>query len=386
MMSQLIEQPTTSPALGRLPERTVLVHDYLNQYGGAERLLEVIHALAPSAPVYTSIYDADRMPALYRSWDIRSTWMNRLPGVSASHQRYLPVYPLAFERLSLPDCDVVVSSSSAFAKAVRPPKGAAHVAYIHSPMRFAWNLDAYVQREQMSQPMRQGLRPVMAAMRAWDRRTSGRVDRFVANSSAVRDRIRDFWGRDADVVFPPVDTERFGPVSDELVEDYFLMVSRLVPYKRFDLAIDAFKTLGLPLKIAGSGRDRQALERRAGPTVQFLGHVSDDELARLYARARAVVFMSEDDFGIAQVEAQAAGRPVIALGAGGALDTVIDGVTGVHVAEQTTESLIEAVRRFEGLSFSTRRNVEHAQQFSTQRFADELVRIVEETREAKTWS
>lgn len=386
MMSQIIDQPMAGQLLGRLPERTVLVHDYLNQYGGAERLLEVIHDLAPSAPVYTSIYDADQLPSLYRTWDIRTTWMNHLPGVGASHQRYLPVYPLAFERLTLPDCDVVLSSSSAFAKAVRPPDGAVHVAYIHSPMRFAWNLDAYVEREQMSPVVRQGLRPVMTAMRAWDRRTSGRVDRFIANSSAVRDRIRRFWECDADVVYPPVDTQRFAPVRDDQVGEYFLMVSRLVPYKRFDLAIDAFNALGLPLRIAGSGRDREALERRAGPEVQFLGHVSDDELAQLYARARAVVFMSEDDFGIAQVEAQAAGRPVIALGAGGALDTVVDGVTGVHVAEQTVESLIEAVRRFDGMSFATQRIVEHAQQFSAQRFANELIRIVEETREAKTWS
>lgn len=392
MMQQIDAEPTTCSPEVRLPERTVLVHDYLNQYGGAERLLEVMHDLAPEAPVYTSMYDPDRMPAAYRSWDIRTTWMDRLPGITASHQRYLPAYPLAFDRLRVPGCDLVLSSSSAFAKAVRPPAGAAHVAYIHSPMRFAWNLDGYVERERMSPAMRRALGPAMAAMRRWDRQTAARVDRFAANSTAVRDRIRAFWGRDATVIHPPVDVERFAPVPETEVGDYFLMVSRLVPYKRFDLAIEAFNELGLPLRIAGDGRDRVALERQAGPTVRLLGRVSDAELAALYARARAVVFMSEDDFGIAQVEAQAAGRPVIALGAGGALDTVIDGETGVHVREQTAASLVEAVRRFERLSFSPERNVAHAARFSKERFARELVALVDETRDglrsggARPWS
>ena len=382
MMQQVDTKPVTRPPAHRLPERTVLVHDYLNQYGGAERVLEVMHALAPEAPIYTSMYAPDRMPASYRDWDIRPTWMDRLPGVYASHQRFLPAYPVAFERMRLPACDVVLSSSSAFAKAVRPPDGSVHVAYIHSPMRFAWSLDDYVQRERLSPAMRRALSPFMAGLRGWDRRTVARVDRFAANSTAVRERIRAFWQRDATVIFPPVDVDRFTPAPDDEVADYFLMVSRLVPYKRFDLAIDAFNHLGLPLWIAGDGRDRAALEHRAGPTVRFLGRVSDADLARLYARARAVVFMSEDDFGIAQVEAQAAGRPVIALGAGGALDTVLDGETGVHVAEQTVESLIDAVRRFERMTFSTVRLTAHARRFSRDRFAQELVDLVDEARTA----
>lgn len=165
MMQQIATTQTPAATAARLPGRTVLVHDYLNQHGGAERLLEVMHDLAPEAPVFTSMYDPDSLPPTYRAWDIRTTWMNRLPGVTSSHQRYLPVYPLAFEQLRLPDCDLVLSSSSAFAKAVRPPIGAAHVAYIHSPMRFAWNLDGYVERERIKPAMRGALRPLMAAMR-----------------------------------------------------------------------------------------------------------------------------------------------------------------------------------------------------------------------------
>jgi glycosyltransferase involved in cell wall biosynthesis len=362
-----------------LPERTVLVHDYLNQYGGAERLLEVLHDLAPGAPVYASMYDRDAMPPIYHSWDIRTTWINRVPTASTSHQRLLPAYPLAFERLRLPDCDLVLSSSSAFAKMVRPPRGAVHVSYVHSPMRFAWDLDRYVERERMSGSMRAALRPFMAMLRKRDRATLPRVHRFVANSTVVRERIRRFWDRDATVIHPPVDVTAFEPAAPSEVEPYFLMVSRLVPYKRFDLAIEACNALGLPLWIVGSGRDRARLEAQSGPTIRFLGRVSDEELRRLYARARAAIFMSEDDFGIAQVEAQAAGRPVIALGAGGAQDTVRDGETGILVRDQDAESLVDAIKRFEQTRFDTDVIVRHAQTFSRTRFERDLTALVEET-------
>jgi glycosyltransferase involved in cell wall biosynthesis len=223
----------------------------------------------------------------------------------------------------------------------------------------------------------------MALLRQRDRATLPRVHRFVANSTAVRNRIRAFWRRDADVIFPPVDVERFTPAPPEALEDYYFMVSRLVPYKRFDLAIEAFNALGLPLVIAGAGRDRARLEALAGPTIRFLGRVSDARRSELYARCRAAVFMSEDDFGIAQVEAQAAGRPVIAFAAGGVFDTVVPERTGVYVAEQTVESLIAAVRRFERLCFVPDCLVTHARSFSRERFERELAALVRETLEAR---
>jgi glycosyltransferase involved in cell wall biosynthesis len=364
---------------GLLPERTVLVHDYLNQYGGAERVLEVMHDMAPNAPVYASMYAPEAMPDDYRSWDIRTTWIRNVPGVTRQQQRALPLYPLAFERLRVPNCDLVLSSSSAFAKMVAPPAGAAHVSYVHSPMRFAWNLEQYVLRERLPDAARIGLRPLMALFRQLDRATLDRVDRFVANSTAVRDRIRAFWRRDAAVIHPPVDVEGFRPVAESEVQDYFLMVSRLVPYKRFDLAIEACNALGLPLWIVGDGRDRAALEAQAGPTVRFLGRVSDEELRGLYARSRAALFMSEDDFGIAQVEAQAAGRPVVAFAASGVFDTVIPDVTGTYVREQTVESLIDALRRFERTRFDRGRIVAHAALFSRERFERELAALVHDT-------
>ncbi len=385
MRTELAARVVASPGTRRLPQingRTVLVHDYLNQYGGAERLLEVLHDLAPDAPVFTSIYDPESMPSFYREWDIRTTWIEKVPGVYQHHQRALPMYPLAFERLRLPACDLVLSSSSAFAKMVRPPAGAVHICYTHAPMRFAWDLEAYVARERLSNSARIALRPLMAVFRQRDRATADRVDRFIANSSVVRDRIRAFWQRDAAVIHPPVEVDAFQPAPADDTRDYFLMVSRLVPYKRFDLAIEACNALKLPLWIVGDGRDRAALEASAGPTVRFLGRVSDEELRGLYARCRASIFMSEDDFGIAQVESQAAGRPVVALAAGGAIDTVLDGVTGIHVREQTVRSLIEALARFEQTTFVPDRLVEHARTFSRKRFERELIEVIEETMES----
>jgi glycosyltransferase involved in cell wall biosynthesis len=363
-------------SMSRLPKRTILVHDYLNQYGGAERVLEAMHDLAPNAPVVTSIYLQGAMPESYRNWNIRPLWLDRIPGARRRHQRLLPAYAFAFQRARLPACDLVLSSSSAFAKMVRAPSGALHIAYIHSPMRFAWDLDGYVRRERLPAVARQALRPLMAFMRERDTATSGRVHYLIANSTAVQARIRAFWRRDATVIHPPVDVERFQPVAPEHVGDYYLMVSRLVPYKRFDLAIEAANALGISLRIVGDGRDRPELERIAGPTVHFLGKVSDSELNELYARCKAAIFMSEDDFGIAQVEAQAAGRPVVAYAAGGAWDTVIPDRTGILVEEQSTAALISALRRFEQLRFDSGVLVEHAAGFSTQRFQRELLDFV----------
>ena len=220
------------------------------------------------------------------------------------------------------------------------------------------------------------LRPLMAYMRHRDRATLDRVDHLIANSTTVQARIRAFWRRDATVIHPPVDVDRFHPVPRERVGNYLLMVSRLVPYKRFDLAIEAANAIGAPLWIVGDGRDRVELERISGPTVRFLGKVSDAELARLFAECKAALFMSEDDFGIAQVEAQAAGRPVVAYAAGGAYDTVIPERTGVLVAEQTVESLIAALTRFEQLRFDPDVLVRHASRFSTERFKRELLEFL----------
>ncbi|MCS7246585.1 MAG: glycosyltransferase [Thermomicrobium sp.] len=349
--------------------QVAIVHDYLNQYGGAERVLEALHELYPQAPVYTSMYAPERLPSFYRSWDIRTTWLQHLPGIQRRHQVYLPLYPLAFSQLRLDGYTLVVSSSSAFAKGVRVhARQTLHVCYCHSPMRFAWNFREYADREELPRSLRWLLGPFIAWLRRWDRRTAQAIHAIVANSHTVADRIRRFWGREATVIHPPVAVDRAHVAPPHEVGDYFLLVSRLVHYKRLDLVIEAVNHLRLPLKVIGDGRARPALERLAGPTVQFLGAVSEDEKFALYARCRAAIFPAEDDFGIAQVEVQASGRPAIAFARGGALETVIDGVTGVHFPEQSVASIVAALRRFETLHFDPSVIRAHAEQFRPERF------------------
>ena len=357
--------------------RIALVHDYLNQYGGAERVLESFHDLYPDAPVYTSMYAPDLMPAHYRDWHVEVSFMQQLPMVHRHHQPYLFLYPRAFDRLKLDGFDLVLSSSSAFAKGVRAPVGVPHICYCHSPMRFVWDFERYAERERMNQVARRLLPLILQRMRQWDLRTSLRVDQFIANSSTVAARIKKYWNRDSSIVFPPVDTEKITPVPESDVQDYFMIISRLVPYKRFDVAIEAFNQLGLPLKIVGNGRARAGLERMAGRNIEFLGNVTDEEKHHLFAHCRAAIFPAEDDFGIAQVEVQAAGRPVISLAAGGALDTVTDGVTGVLFRPQSAEGVIAAVRRFETLEFSGTTIAESASRFSRDRFEREIREFVE---------
>ncbi len=363
--------------------RVAIVHDYLNQYGGAERVLELLHELFPDAPVYTSIYAPERLPSFYRTWNIRTTWLQHLPSIHRRHQLYLPLYPLAFSQLRLNQVDLVISSSSAFAKAVPVPLGTLHLCYCHSPMRFAWNFAEYSAREELPPLLRRLLAPFMAWLRRWDRRTAQQIDAIAVNSRAVADRVLRFWGRHSTVIHPPVAVDRASLVPPEEVGDYFLVVSRLVHYKRLDLVIEAANALRLPLKIVGDGRARLALERLAGPTVQFLGSVSDDDKFALYARCRAAIFPAEDDFGIAQVEVQAAGRPAIALARGGALETVIDGVTGLLFPEQTVESLLVALRRFDHMHFDPVTIRAHAERFRPERFRTEFKAFLEAQLAAK---
>jgi glycosyltransferase involved in cell wall biosynthesis len=354
--------------------RVALVHDYLNQWGGAERVLEELHAIWPDAPIFVSIYDRERMPAAYHDWPIRTTFMQGLPGILRNHQPYLPVYPVAFSRLDLRGYDLIISSSSAFAKNIYPPAGALHICYCHSPMRFAWNAADYARRERLGPAARAALWPVLRGLQRWDLRGTARVDHLIANSAVVAGRIRRFYGREATVIHPPVRTDV--PEASGDPEDYYLILTRLVPYKRLDIVVEAFNRLGLPLRIAGVGRDREALERLAGPNIAFLGGVTDEEKNGLYARCQATIFPAEDDFGIAQVEAQAAGRPVIAYRAGGATETVVEDVTGVFFDAQTPEAVMEAVRRCAATRFDPAAIRAHARTFDAAIFREKMAAFV----------
>jgi glycosyltransferase involved in cell wall biosynthesis len=350
--------------------QVAIVHDWLNQIGGAEAVLEVLTAMFPTAPVYTSIYWPEAMPPAYRGWNIHTTWLDRLPGIHRHHQPYLPLYPLAFGRLKLDGFDLVISNKSAFCLGVRPPPQTCHLCYCLTPTRFVWDLDSYAEREQAGQATRLLAQSLLGWLQRWELAAARRVTAFVAISREVQDRIRQFYGRDSVVIHPPVDTHRFVPASTQ--DDYFLIVSRLVPYKRIDLAVQAFSDLGLPLWIAGDGRDRPRLEAMAGPGVRFLGRVPGEVLPDLYARCRAYILPGLEDFSIAPVEAMAAGRPVIAYARGGALDTVVGDVTGTFFSEPTAESLADAVRRFEALSFDPATIRMQAERFDTQVFTEKL--------------
>ncbi|MEN9936271.1 MAG: hypothetical protein RLZZ387_2850 [Chloroflexota bacterium] len=353
--------------------RVALVHDYLNQYGGAERVLEALHELYPEAPVFTSIYDPGAMPAHYRAWDIRTSWMQRLPGWRRLFRAYLPLYPATFARLDLRGYDLVLSSSSAFAKGVTPPPGVAHICYCHTPMRFAWRTDAYLEREGIG-ALSGLLEPVLALLRRWDVASSRRVDVFVANSREVAGRISRLYGREAAVVPPPVDLP---PFEERPPQEFYLAGGRLIPYKRLDLAVRAFSALGLPLKVFGDGRDRAALEAIGGPSVEFLGFVSEERRRELFAACRAFIFPGEEDFGITPLEAMAAGRPVIAYAAGGALDTVLEGETGRFFHEQSAAALAAAVTASLQDSYDPRAIRRHAEGFGREVFLERMRAVVE---------
>lgn len=356
--------------------KVAIVHDYLNQYGGAERVLEVLHDLYPSAPVYTSIFEPKSMPERYRSWDVRTSFMQHLPLVAKHHQPYLLFYPIAFERFDLSGYDLVLSTSSAWAKGVVTPPGTLHICYCHSPMRFAWSHREYLKRENAGELARRFLPFLLSYVRLWDEVSANRVDHFIANSRTVAGRIFKYYRREATVINPPVDTASYKVESTH--EDYFLIVSRLVPYKRIDVAVEAFNQLGLPLKVIGGGRDGATLEGMARSNVKFLGRLDDHMVKEHLARCRALVFPGEEDFGIVPLEAQAAGRPVIAFGGGGALETIVEGKTGVFFRQQTPEALAQAVRGFRDELFDPAAIRQHAEKYDVKVFRETVKEFIAE--------
>jgi glycosyltransferase involved in cell wall biosynthesis len=356
--------------------RVAIVHDYLNQSGGAERVVAELHRMFPSAPIYTTIVDRSSLWPTLRNADIRTSWMQRLPGVRRHFKMYLPFYGRAIEGFDLEAYDLVISSSSAFAKAAITRPGATHVCYCHTPMRFGWDYERYMDRAGHPAAVRAMLPPVIRRLREWDRRTADRPDRYVANSSITADRIRRFYGRPSTIVPPPVDVTRFAP--DPVDEDYFLVVSRLNGYKRVDLAVQAFSGFDRPLLVVGDGPVRRALENLADRNVRFVGRLSDEEVAKAYARCRALILPGEEDFGITPLEANASGRPVVAFKGGGALDTVVDGDTGVFFEEQTVNALRQAVLGCERIPWSKERLRAHAGRFAPDVFAKRLLDIVSE--------
>ena len=338
--------------------RVALVHSWLNQYGGAERVLEQLHELFPTAPVYTSMFEPKAMPPSYQTWDIRTSFLQHIPYSRTKHQLMLFLYPFAFESFDLSEYDVVISLSSGFSHGIRTHFPGRHICYCLTPARFLWTFDTYVALEGVSRSARLALSLTVPYLRRLDYLAARRVGHYVGISDVVRERIQRSYQRPADIIFPSIDVDSFETSED--VGDFYLTASRLIPYKRIDLAIEACNRLKLPLKVVGDGRSRAALERRAGPTIEFLGKVDDATLHRLYARCRAFIFPGEEDFGLTPIEAQASGRPVIAFGRGGSLETIIADQTGVFFSEQSVDSLAEALDHFDDRAFDPVRIRAHA--------------------------
>jgi glycosyltransferase involved in cell wall biosynthesis len=357
--------------------KVALVHDYLNQMGGAERVVIALHEIFPDAPIYTSIYDPARVDPAFQKMDIRTSFMQKLPLVTKHHQPYLPLYPFAMEQLDLRGYDLVLSSSSAFGKGVITRPETLHICYCHTPMRWCWNYEEYVERERLGKVARTILPFLITKLRTWDQISAMRVDHFVANSPIVAERIRKYYRREAMYIPPPVEASRFPFDPTIEAENYFLILSRLVPYKRIDLAIEACNQLQLPLVIIGGGRDLERLKRMAGPTIRFLGKLSDKEVIHYYTHCRAFIFPGEEDFGITPLEAQACGRPVIAYGAGGALATIIDGITGIFFHKQTVKSLMTALASFNEHMFNPLVIHNHALEFDISRFQHRILQFIE---------
>ena len=356
--------------------KIAIVHYWLVSMRGGEKVVEALCELFPDADVFTHVYNPSAISETIKKHRIHTTFIHKLPGAVRHYQCYLPLMPIALEQLNLKNYDLVISSESGPAKGIVIPPETLHVCYCHTPMRYVWPM-YHDYQETAGWLKRILMPPVIHYLRMWDLVSASRVDQFITNSAYVARRVMRYYRRKSEVVPPPVDTDAFTPSNVQ--EDFYLMVGQLVPYKRVDLAVEAFNRLGKRLIIIGHGEQLKRLRKAAAPNITFLGRQPLSVLRDHYARCRALIFPGEEDFGIVPVEVMASGRPVIAFKGGGALETVVDGVTGLFFNEQTPESLVEAVERYELMEakFSSNRIVQHAEQFNRQRFKEGMRRVIE---------
>ncbi len=361
------------------PHRVALIHDFLLDVRGAERVFLVLCDLFPQADLFTAVYDERGTEGRFAERSITTSFLQRTRPSARTFRALLPLYPYAMESLDLRGYDLVISSSSAWAHGVIPGVDAVHISYCHNPFRYAWNArEATLAKYD---PVRRAMLAfVFQRWRQWDWIAAQRVDLYAANSETTRRRIKRYLGRDATVLYPPVETGRFSP--GEVGEDY-VVLTELMPHKRIDLAIAAFNALKRPLTIIGNGPDARRLRRLAGPTVRFTGRVSDEEAARLLRQSRALIVTATEEFGIAAVEAQASGRPVIALRAGGVRETVIEGETGAFFDRLDAQSLADAVRGFDTLAVDPAACVQNASRFDRDHFRHGLWSLVDQALESE---
>ena len=356
------------------PPRIALVQDWLTTFRGGEQVLLALHTLLPEAPIYTSIYNPEKVPQFSRA-TVHTSYLQKIPTAKTRFQVLIPLMPQAFESFDLKSYDVVLSVGNGFSKGVITHPGQRHLWYCHTPARYLWKLGGDTRNEGRADSWLRSY--AEHRLRIWDVVSSSRPDVIIANSQGTADRIAKIYRREANVIYPPVDTSRFN-LSSDTPEDYFLTVGQLVAYKRVDLVISACLAAGKRLKVVGEGPERQALERVAqgSPLIEFLGRVSSDELGYLYAHTQAFIFAGEEDLGIVPIEAMSAGRPVIAFKRGGLTETVREGLSGIFFAEQTVESLVEAVKEFKVGDFEPEKVRAHATTFSLDVFNQQIAKVL----------
>lgn len=360
--------------------KIALVHDYFIQMGGAEKVAEQLQTLFPDAPMFSTVDQRMPTPAALQNCAAKTSWMQKLPINKQNHRHYFLLYPFAVESLDLSAYDLILSSTSGYAKGVRKKKGAIHICYCHTPMRWVWRYRAYAEREEFGGLKKAVLPILLKGLKRWDLRAAKQPDYYIANSQVVADRIEKCYGRKAEVIPPPIDVERF--TYDEPDEDYYLILSRLAPYKRLDLAIKACEKLDRPLVVIGDGVARGKLEKIAGGKTIFLGRQPDEVVNKYASRCRALIFPGEEDFGMTPLEINASGRPVIAFRGGGATETVIENETGVFFNEQTTESLIEAIENFESQMWNRQVLRSHAEKFDRKVFNTRILQYLSKVASA----
>lgn len=362
--------------------KVALVHDYLSQDGGAERVLKAFHDIWPEAPIFVLFHDEKKIRTFHQA-DVRESFLARMPFAKSKFQWYLPWMPFATERHNLHEFDVVLSSTSAFAKGVLTRPETMHISYCHTPTRYLWtDTHEYISDLKYNWLVKAALPPLIYKLRLWDKMSVDRVDHFIANSRTVQQRIQKYYRRASTVLYPPVDLPEWQ--SNVPVGDYFIAGGRVVPYKRFDILVATFNRLNIPLKIFGDGPARKELASWAKPNIEFVGRVSDDEKHRMMRSAKAFLNPQVEDLGITPIESMAQGRPVIAYGAGGATETVIPGETGVFFYEQTWESLLDAIIHFDADSWDESMIRQRAEQFGVELFKERIQRQVEDRYEEFT--
>jgi glycosyltransferase involved in cell wall biosynthesis len=358
--------------------KIALVHDYLIQYGGAERVLECIAEIWPYAPIYTLIYDEEKTHGIFKEKRIYTSFLQNFPYSRKNHRIFPPLMPPAIEQFDFSQYDIVLSDSSSYAKGIITPPETLHICYCHTPMRYAWDdCQKYIDEFGFPNFVKKFIPFLMNYIRVWDRMSADRVDEYIANSRFVAGRIRKYYKKDSVVINPPVDIEKFH--LDGQQENYFLMVGRLMTYKRFDIVIEAFNKLNWPLKIIGRGPDEKRLKKLAGSNIEFTGRLSDEDLAKTYARAKAFIFPQEEDFGIVAIEAMASGKPIIAFRGGDIVEHVNERQEGLFFNRQTPEALTEVLKKFNPDDFDPHRIREKALPFERELFKTKIRDYVEKS-------